>query len=333
MQPARASTLSAEPVAGNSAAAGFDRPLLLTPGRDLAGFVGRLVGKAVLAGVASVSILAVLLIFAFITYRAWPFFAEGGLVEMLGSSQWYPTHDQAEFGALSMFYGSGIVTLGAMVVAVPLGLLAAVCLSDVMSFGIRQYAKPVIEILAAIPSVAYGFFAVLVVAPWLQQRWGMDTGTNALNAAGVLAIMALPTIISISEDAISAVGRDLREGAYALGSTRAETMVKVVIPAAHSGIVAGIVLGIMRAVGETMAVWMASGMSAQIPSRWWDLGQSVRTLTATIAQEMGEAPKGGSHRQALFALGFTLLAITFCLNMVSEYFLARAKRPAKAKSK
>jgi phosphate transport system permease protein len=181
--------------------------------------------------------------------------------------------------------------------------------------------------------VAYGFFAVLVVAPWLQSRWGLPTGTNALNAAVILAVMAVPTIVSISEDALSAVGRELREGAYAVGATRAEVLWKVVVPAAHSGIVAAVILGIMRAVGETMAVWMASGMSAQIPTPWWDLTASVRTLTATIAQEMAEAEEGGMHRQALFAIGLSLLAMTFMLNLLSEYFLSRAKRLITGKGK
>jgi len=311
---------------GEKAAAGFDRPLLLTSGQDLRGYILQVGGRTLLVAVASLTILAVLLIFAFIIQKAWPFLVSGGLGELLGSRNWYPTHtEHPEFGALSMFYGSAVVTIGAMLLAVPIGLLAAVCLSDIMPFALRQYAKPVVEILAAIPSVAYGFFAVMVVSPWLQNTWGLSTGTNALNAGMILAVMAVPTIVSISEDALSSIGRDLREDAYALGATRAEVLVKVVIPAARSGIIAAFILGMMRAVGETMAVWMASGMSAQIPHPWWDLTASVRTLTATIAQEMGEAPKDGVHRQALFALGLSLLVLTFALNLAGEHFLTRTK--------
>lgn len=318
----------------SAAAVDFDRPLLLTARQDLVGFIGKAAGRALLTSVASVTVLSVFLIFIFIAHSAWPFFAGGGAKEMLIEAQWHPTHEAApEFGGLAMFYGTGIVTLAAMLIAGPLGLLAAVFLSDIVSFRVRQFVKPVIEILAAIPSVAFGFFAVLVVAPWLQRTLGLPSGTNALNAAVILAVMAVPTIVSIAEDALSAVGRDLREAAYALGATRAEMLVKVVIPAAHSGIIAAVVLGVMRAVGETMLVWMAAGMSAQIPENWWDLSQSVRTLTATIAQEMGEAPKGGVHRQALFALGFSLLAVTFILNLVSEYFLSRAKRVVRRTAK
>ena len=207
-----------------------------------------------------------------------------------------------------------------------MGLLAAVFLSDIASFKVRQVCKPIIEILAAIPSVAYGVFAVMVVAPWLQKHLGFSTGTNALNASVILSIMALPTIISVAEDSLSAVGRDIREASYALGATRSETMIKVVIPAAHSGIIAAVILGMMRAIGETMVVWMASGNAAQIPSPWWDLSQSVRTMTATIAGELGEVPKGTIHYHSLFAIGFLLLIFTFTLNLVSEYFMAQVRK-------
>jgi phosphate transport system permease protein len=323
-----------QPLSGSAAAAGFDRPLLLTARQDLAGFLGRILGKGLLTLVASVTILSVLMIFVFIIRMAWPFFLSDHGGELFTSTAWYPTHEvEPEYGGLSMFYGSGIVTLGAMVFAVPIGLLAAVFLSDIVAFRARQIIKPIMEILAAIPSVAFGFFAILIVAPWMQTHLGMSSGANALNASILLAIMAIPTIVSISEDALTAVGRELREGAYALGATRAEVLLKVVIPAAHSGIIAAVVLGVMRAVGETMLVWMAAGMTAQIPTPWWDLTAGVRTLTANIAQEMGEAEEGGLHRQALFAMGLSLLALTFVLNLISEYFLARAKRVTAGKGK
>jgi phosphate transport system permease protein len=213
-----------------------------------------------------------------------------------------------------------------MIIAVPLGLLAALFLSDIVSLKTRSLIKPAIEILAAIPSVAYGFFAVLVLAPWLQNRLGFTTGTNALNASMILAIMALPTVISVAEDSISALGRELREASYGLGATRVETLFKVVIPAAQSGILAAVVLGMMRAVGETMVVWMASGNATQIPGPWWDLSQSVRTMTATIAGEMGETEKGSLHYSSLFAVGTLLLLVTLTMNMASEFFLARARK-------
>ena len=302
------------------------RPLALTPGQDLWGYVASHLGRALLFLITCSSVLAVLLILIFVIVRAVPFLSDHDVGEFLTRKAWHPTSDAPAFGALTLIVGSLYVSLAALVFAVPLGIMAAVFLSDVVSWKIRNVVKPIVEILAAIPSVAYGFFAVLVLAPWMQRRFGFSTGTNALNAALILAVMALPTIISVAEDAISALGRELREASYGLGATRLETIVKVVLPAAHSGIIAAVVLGMMRAIGETMVVWMASGNATQIPNPWWDLSQSIRTMTATIAGEMGEAPEGSPHRSALFAVGVLLLSMTFVLNIVSEYFLTRAKK-------
>jgi phosphate transport system permease protein len=357
-----------------------------------------LCGHGILLLITSSSALAVLFIFFFIAKDALPFFItrEAGLLERLRefftTSAWYPSSVAPSFGALAIFVGSGLVTLGAALVAVPLGVMAAVCLSDVLPFGARQLVKPVIEILAAIPSVAYGFFALVVFAPLLQSRGGLvlsvgwwclagpvaallvfvlsdiatsrltrqrgsrwirpaaaavlggsalavlmyvggrlagievGSGTNALNVSIILGIMALPTVTSVSEDALQAVGRELREGAYALGATRSEVLLRVVIPAAASGICAAIILGLMRAVGETMVVWMASGNAAQIPSPWYNLLQPVRTLTATIAGDMGEADHvtGSARYHVLFAMALALLSISFICNLISERVISRA---------
>ncbi|MBM4147583.1 MAG: phosphate ABC transporter permease subunit PstC [Lentisphaerae bacterium] len=352
-----------------------------------------LVGKGLLLSVTSVSVLAVFFIFYFIARDALPFFRLEGFREFFTSTRWYPSSHEPEFGALAMFYGSGIVTLGAALVAVPLGVAAAVCLSDVLPFGARQVVKPVIEMLAAIPSVAYGFFALVVLAPLMQESGGavmrvllwvaggpvavlavlvasdvvagaageelrkpvrliagvllcagaflllsrigaqvgamkIASGTNALNVSVILGIMALPTVVSVSEDALQAVGREIREGSYALGATRAETVVKAVLPAASGGILAAVILGIMRAVGETMVVWMASGNASQIPSPWWRMTEPVRTLTATIAGDMGEADHvtGSSRYHVLFAMALCLLVISFASNLCSEMMLRRARR-------
>ena len=313
-------------------AVGFTRPLLLTPGEDLRGYAIGHAGRLALLLITCVSVLAVLLIFIFILREAIPFIAKEGLGEFLTSTRWFPAAEGAgaEFGGLALIAGSVYVTLGALFISVPLGLLAAVFLSDVAPFKVQQICKPIIELLAAIPSVAYGFFAVLVLAPWMQEKLGFETGTNALNASLVLAVMALPTIISVAEDSLSAIGREIREASYGLGATRAETMVKVVIPSAHSGIIAGVILGMMRAIGETMVVWMASGNASQIPSPWWDLSQSVRTMTATIAGELGETPKDTPHYYVLFIVGSFLLLFTFTLNMISEYFLSRVRKARQA---
>lgn len=313
-------TLTLEPAAETY------RPLALSPGQDLKGFLSVVLGKALLFVITCSSVLAVLLILVFVVYRSIPFLTGYSLADFLTTKAWHPTADSPHFGAFTLILGSVYVSLAALAFAVPLGILAAVFLSDIVSWKIRNVVKPIVEILAAIPSVAYGFFAVLILAPWMQSKFGFTTGTNALNASLILAVMALPTIISVSEDAISALGRDLREASYSLGATRLETIIKVVIPAAHSGIIAAVVLGMMRAIGETMVVWMASGNATQIPQPWWDLSQSIRTMTATIAGEMGEAPEGSMHRSSLFAVGVLLLALTLCLNIVSEYFLSRAKK-------
>jgi phosphate transport system permease protein len=313
-------TLSLEP------AVGFSRPLALTPGQDLKGYLAAKFGRAALFLITCSSVLAVLLIFTFVIREAIPFLTQFSLAEFLTGTGWYPQAEQPKFGALALIVGSLYVTAAALVFALPVGVMAAVFLSDIVPFAVRGIVKPVIELLAAIPSVAYGFFAVLVLAPLMQRRFGFSTGTNALNASMILAVMALPTIISVAEDSISALGRDLREASYSLGATRLETVFRVVIPAAHSGIIAAVVLGMMRAIGETMVVWMASGNASQIPHPWWDLSQSVRTMTATIAGDMGETVKGSDHYSALFAVGVVLLVLTLSLNIVSEYFLTRAKK-------
>jgi phosphate transport system permease protein len=352
-------------------------------------------GQTFLLAVTSLSVFAVLFIFYFIARDAIPFFHLQGFREFFTSTHWYPSAGRPEFGALAIFAGSGLVTLGAVVVAVPLGITAAICLSDVLPFSARQIVKPVIEILAAIPSVAYGFFALVVFAPLLQERGGamlsaavwivgapvaglailvagdiatdklddrrravfrwllcaalaaaafyglqaanqaagairISSGTNALNVSIILGIMALPTVVSVSEDALQAVGRELREGSYALGATRAETVLLTVLPAAGSGILAAVILGVMRAIGETMVVWMASGNSAHIPAPWYNLLEPVRTLTATIAGDMGEADHvtGSSRYHVLFAMALSLLIVSLLSNACSEWIVKRARRKA-----
>ncbi|MCL1919590.1 MAG: phosphate ABC transporter permease subunit PstC [Kiritimatiellaeota bacterium] len=285
-------------------------------------------GRAVLFAVTSVAALAVLAIIFFIARDALPFFRQCGVVRFFASNAWYPTHEPPQFGALAIFCGSLIVTVTAVVIAVPPGILAAVCMSDLLPFGARQVLKPTIEMLAAIPSVVYGFFALVVLAPLMQDRLGVSSGVNALTASVILAVMALPTIVSVSEDALQASGRELREGSYAVGATRAETLVRVVIPASVSGIFSAVLLGVMRALGETMVVWMASGNAAQIPKPFFNLFAPVRTLTATIAGDMGEADQmtGSAHYHVLFAMGLSLLFFSFLCNVAGEWIVARQRR-------
>jgi len=357
--------------------------------RRLAAFFSQ--GLLLLA--TALSLVAVLLIIVYIARDAIPFFQLRGFKELFSSTAWFPSGQPAEFGALAIFVGSGLVTLGSIVVAVPLGIAAAIALSDILPYRVRQLVKPVIEILAALPSVAYGFFALVIFAPLLQERGGtllslaawiialplglltilvvsemavrpvredvakaarlilaaaltailvrgllalsavlnkvaIGSGTNALNVSIILGIMALPTIVSVAEDSLQAAGRELREGSYALGATRAETLFKVVIPAAGSGIIAAVILGVMRAIGETMVVWMASGNAAQIPTPWFNFLSPVRTLTATIAGDMGEADQvlGSGRYHVLFALALCLLLTSFLANLASEWILRRQQR-------
>ena len=304
--------------------------LLLSKREDRVRRVRAWIGGWFLARVANIALLAVVAIFIFIAWKSFPFFAQENFFKVLTTPEWHPERADAQFGMLSMIYGSVLVTFGAMCLAVPIGVMTAVVLSDMVPFQVRQWIKPLMELLAAIPSVAYGFFAIKVVAPWLQDTFGLPSGTNALNASMILAVMAIPTIVSVAEDAMTSLGRELREASYALGATRFETLTKVVLPAAHSGILTAIVLGMMRAIGETMVVWMAAGNASNVPTPWYDvqavLGsftEAVRTMTATVAADMGETSADSMHRSALFAVGFVLLIFTFCLNLITEQLSQR----------
>ncbi|MDR1052628.1 MAG: phosphate ABC transporter permease subunit PstC, partial [Planctomycetaceae bacterium] len=300
------------------------------------------------ARLANVVMLIVLAVFGFILYRSLPFLMSMGgngeikgigfdrIVEVFTSGNWFPNAEPPVFGMLSLFYGSFIVTIMAMFFAIPIGILSSVVLSDIVSFRVRQMLKPFIELPAAIPSVAFGFFAIKIVAPFLQDTFGFSSGANVLNASIILAIMAIPTIVSVSEDATSGVGREIREASYALGATRSETIINVVFPAAWSGIAAAVILGTMRAVGETMVVWMAAGNAANMPEAWYrvdqvitGLGGAVRTMTATIAGDIGETPADSLHRSALFAVGLMLLLFTFAMNLLTDFIVNYKKKSEK----
>ena len=237
---------------------------------------------------------------------------------------WYPTAEPApQLGILSLIIGSLVVTLGAILVALPLGLAGAIYLSEVAHPAIRAVMKPAIEILAGIPSVVFGFFGLVVLVPFIQRSFHLNVGETALAGIIMLAIMSLPTVISISEDALNAVPGSYREASLALGATRWQTITKIVVPAGLSGVTAAAMLGVGRAVGETMTVLMVTGNAAQIPH---SLLVPVRTLTATIAAELGEAPQGGIHYEALFAIGIVLFVITFVINLIADLVNARYRR-------
>ena len=243
------------------------------------------------------------------------------LSSFLGGREWFPTAKPVgQYGILPMLLGTLMVSVLALLIALPFGLAAAIYLSEIVSFRQRNFLKPVFELLAGIPSVVYGFFGLVVVVPLVQKTFKLDVGETALSGSILLAIMALPTIITISEDAIRAVPKNIREASLAMGATKMQTITKVIIPYAKSGILAAIILGIGRAIGETMAVLMVTGNAANMPH---SVLQPVRTIPATIAAELGEVSFGGIHFQALFALGCVLFLVTMILNLYVQLVLKR----------
>jgi len=261
---------------------------------------------------ASISIIVVIMIFFFLLNQGVRTFGEISPIEFLAGTNWQPVSlVKPQFGALPMIYGTTIVTALAMVISVPVGIAVAVYVAEIAHSTEKEILKPFIELLAGIPSVIYGFFALVTLSTWIQQTTGATVGTNALNGGIILAIMVIPTIVSIAEDGITAVPKEYKEAAYALGATKWETIRFVVLPASTSGILAGVLLGFGRAVGETMAVLMATGNVALINL---NILEPVRTLTATIVLEAPEVAVGSLHYNALFALGIVLFIMTLAFN-------------------
>lgn len=237
-------------------------------------------------------------------------------LDFFGGKEWMPTSKpSAQLGVLPLILGTLLVSLVAILIALPLGLGVAIYLSELAGEKARNYLKFTIELLAGIPSVVYGFFGLVVLVPIVQRVFHLDVGETAFTGSLILAIMALPTIITVSEDAMRNTPKALREGSLALGATKWQTTYRVVIPSSISGISAAVVLGIGRAIGETMAVLMVTGNAAILPPT---LFQPVRTIPATIAAELGEAPAGGTHYQSLFLLGCILFVITMVISIIAE---------------
>ncbi|MEI7802058.1 MAG: phosphate ABC transporter permease subunit PstC [Bacteroidota bacterium] len=248
------------------------------------------------------------------------------VTDFLFGKLWFPTAQPvAVFGALPLLLGTFWVSLFAILFALPLGLATAIYMAEVAHPTVRNILKPVIELLSGIPSVVYGFFGLIVVVPFIQNTFNLPVGETALAGSIILAIMALPTIITISEDAIRTTPRSMKEASLALGANQWQTIFRVILPYSSSGITAAAILGIGRAVGETMAVIMVTGNAAVIPH---SLLQPVRTIPATIAAELGETAQGGLHYQALFTLGCILFLITMIVNLAVEFISRRRKRVA-----
>ena len=276
---------------------------------------------------ASISLIIMGLIMLFLFKEGLGLFKTVGLTDFLFNRAWYPTYDPPDFGILALISGSLAVTAVASAIAVPLGVGSAIYLAGVARPRIREWVKPAIELLASLPSVVLGFVGMVVMAPLLQEWLDIPTGLNIFNASLMLALMAIPTISSISEDALHNVPREWAEASLALGATRWETMFRVMVPGALSGIGTAVILGMSRAMGETMVVLMVAGGAGQIPSSIFD---SVRPLPATIAAEMGETPYGSEHHAALFAIGIVLFLITLAFNLVAAYFSRRFQQKGSA---
>lgn len=274
-----------------------------------------------ISGIAAIVILAA--IFVFLVINAGRSLSEVGLWSMVSGTDWYPTSKNAQFGFLPAEVGSLWVTFVALLGCVPLGVAAAVYISEFAGPRIKEVAKSTIEFLAAVPSVVLGLLGITLLVPRVRVWFGLDTGLTALSAGIMVGIMCLPTIVSIAEDALHAVPRDLRTGALALGNTRWQTTYKVVIPAASSGIFAAVMLGLGRAIGETMVVLMVAGNAGIIPMTPFE---SVRTMPGTIAGEMAEVVQGGLHYSVLFTMGLVLFAMTFVVNLLADIVLERQRR-------
>jgi phosphate transport system permease protein len=265
----------------------------------------------------------VLLIFLFLLREGVPLFFEvppGNLF----SARWYPTFDL--FGTLPLILGSLLVTVTAIAIALPLGVATAVFVREAAPAWAREVLKPMIEVLAGIPSVVLGFFGMTLVAPFVREALGVPTGLTAFTGALLLAYMALPTIISVAEDALDAVPKSYRDAGLAMGATQWQTIWRVVVPAARSGIVTAVMLGLGRAIGETMAVMMVTGNAARMPVTLDSLFRPARTMTATVAAEMGEVAQGSVHYHALFGIGIILFLLTFAINLAAAATIFKKRR-------
>ena len=274
---------------------------------------------------ASFAVVVVTFILLFLLRDGYPIFVDVGIIPFLFGDTWAPTAVEPLYGILPLIVGTLLVTIGAIVFAVPLSIGCAIYVSELASPRVKSVLKPAIELLAGIPSVVYGFFGLIVLTDFIRVTFDVPTGETWLAASILLGIMALPTIISVSEDAISAVPREFKEGSLAIGATRWQTISKVIVPAALSGIAAAIILGIGRAIGETMAVMMVAGNAAVIPDPIWNVLSPIRTLTATLGIEMGEVSVGSEHYSALFGIAVVLLIITLIINLSAVAILRHLK--------
>ena len=269
------------------------------------------------------AVVFVVLIFVFLIQEAVPAFSEIETGTLFGR-RWYPIENY--FGILPLLSGSLIITLGAALIAIPFGLMTAVYIAEIAPRWLRELLKPLVEILGGIPSVVLGFLGILVLAPLVRTILHVPTGLTAFTGAVLLAGMAIPTIVSVAEDALYAVPKSYRDAALALGATRWQTIWRVTLPAARSGVLTATMLGVGRAIGETMTVMMVTGNAPQMPAGLSALFMPLRAMTATIAAEMGEVANGSVHYHVLFSIGLALFLISLAVNLTASAVLFRARR-------
>ena len=274
--------------------------------------------------VACSSIFVLFLITVFVFRAALPAFKEIGVLDFLLGKSWAPGYDR--YGAAPLFYGSLMVVFGSVILAVAIGVFAAIYMAEYLPRGTADFIKPFIELLAGIPSIIWGFFGLVFIAPRIADFFNLPVGRTALTAAIVLSFMIVPTIVSLSSEVLESVPQEYRRASMALGATKWQTIRGVVLPTAKPGIVASIMLAFGRAIGETIAVLMIAGSTAQIPNPLYDFLDPVLPATSTIALEMGETPVGSIHWHALFALAIMLFIITFAVNTAADIYVRRTKR-------
>lgn len=279
--------------------------------------------RSIFFGIALASITSLFLIALFLFVEGVPIFKVVSVHDFLFGQFWYPTSNPPAFGIFPLIIASIAVTVLSSVLSIPLGVMTAIYLAEVASYRLREVVKPMVELLAALPSVVIGFFGMVVVAPFLQNTLDIPTGLNLFNASLMLAFMSVPTICSLSEDAIYSVSQEMKEASLALGATHWQTIYRVIIPASLSGISTAIILGMSRAIGETMVVLMVAGGATLIPTSIFD---PVRPMPASIAAELEEAPFRGNHYHALFATGIVLFLFTLIFNLIADYLAHKYKQ-------
>ena len=291
-------------------------------GQAFGGTGDRIMSRVVFC-VAVTGIVILIFILGFLIANGLPVLESTSLGEMFFSKDWYPTEEPPALGMVALIAGTLAATLLSSVMAIPVSIALAIFSAEIAPRKVRQCFKVLFEMLGFLPSIVLGFIGMMIIAPWMQVGLGIPSGLNLLNSSILLGFLIIPSVASLSDEALAAVPGELRDASYALGATRMETIFKVVFPSALPGIIAATLLGVMRALGETMVVLMAAGGAAVLPSMFTD---PIRPLTSTIAAEMGETPVGSTHYHALFFAGLILLIMTLAINLASLYVEKRGEK-------